>query len=734
MADEDAQVGRVVVAWPDPGAARSRRTERSRSRRAAPTARPPVRVGARWAVGSPPSVVRGRRAARERRARPPVGAAPAERSQRVRRRRPARLGRRAGRPRAERWRRARRGTREAHARRRAGACRRPSRRRARPVAPCGIVRWPRQAPAPARWMPDRTSPPFDTSRRRRVRNPRGEVPTRCGADHPRRNPAASGRDKVGFMTEGSAPANTDVAGCTVATRNYLADARLAARSFLDHHPGSRFVILVVDGDHMPPADWSHRDVEMVTPTELGFDSDELLRMAAIYDPAELACALKPWALRRALTHAEVAIYVDGDVEILAPMPELIDAGRDHAVVLVPHLLEPMPRDGRLPDEPGLLGAGIYNGGAVGLWPGLGALPGVVGRAPAAGWPLPDRPHAPRRPALARLRPRPVRPPHPAGPDLRRRLLEPARAPDGLARRPALRGRPAGALLPLLRPHRCPALAAERVRRRPPPRHPGRAARRGPPVPGLARAAPGRRGRGRPSPRLPLGPHRPGRRPRRPGPLALPLRPPRRGGRSHRHHARPRPPPSPPTAARPGRPGCAARRDRTASGATSSSSGTKPASSNSGSRRSPGPTGTPSWPGSTARPPTRPPSPPPSVLDPRSCTCPAPTRPAPPTRRPPRPAAAAQLPLADLDRAHRALDTPARSAPGMVGKVVDRLLAGRDERSTEATTALADAVADLARRLADLSDRLDRHSDAAATSTRTTGRRSWPGGSVRWSPT
>ena len=177
------------------------------------------------------------------------------------------------------------------------------------------------------------------------------------------------------MTEGSAPANTDVAGCTVATRNYLADARLAAQSFLDHHPGSRFVILVVDGDHMPPAGWSHRDVEMVTPTEVGFDRDELLRMAAIYTPAELACALKPWALRRALTHAEVAIYVDGDVEILAPMPELIDAGR-------------RPRRGPRPPRPGADAprratarrAGAAGGGHLqrrGWWP--------VGRARSRSW-------------------------------------------------------------------------------------------------------------------------------------------------------------------------------------------------------------------------------------------------------------------------------------------------------------------------------------------------------------
>jgi len=155
-----------------------------------------------------------------------------------------------------------------------------------------------------------------------------------------------------------------VGGCTVATRSYLADARLAARSFVEHHPGARFTILVVDGDHMAPATWAHRDVDLVTPAALGFDADELTVMATIYDPAELACALKPLALRRVLDQTDIAVYIDGDVEILAPMPDLVDAGRRHDVVLVPHVLDPVPRDGLLPDEPGLLGAGMYNGGLI----------------------------------------------------------------------------------------------------------------------------------------------------------------------------------------------------------------------------------------------------------------------------------------------------------------------------------------------------------------------------------
>ena len=79
-----------------------------------------------------------------------------------------------------------------------------------------------------------------------------------------------------------------------------------------------------------------------------------------------------------------------------------------------------------------------------------------------------------------------------------------------------------------------------------------------------------------------------------------------------------------------------------------------------------------------------------------------------------PSAVPDLPLPDLDRAHLALNTPARSAPGIVGKVVDRLMAGRDQRSAEATTAVGDAVTDLARRLADAEADLSRRLSDAET--------------------
>ncbi|MEJ7584619.1 MAG: hypothetical protein WKF43_11165 [Acidimicrobiales bacterium] len=42
-----------------------------------------------------------------------------------------------------------------------------------------------------------------------------------------------------------------IAACTVVTRNHLAFARLVGRSWIDHHPDSRFTIVVVDHGTAP---------------------------------------------------------------------------------------------------------------------------------------------------------------------------------------------------------------------------------------------------------------------------------------------------------------------------------------------------------------------------------------------------------------------------------------------------------------------------------------------------
>ena len=152
------------------------------------------------------------------------------------------------------------------------------------------------------------------------------------------------------------------AGCTVVTRNYLAFARLVGRSWTDHHPGCPFTIVVVDHDGMVPPTWVHRDIRVIGPGQLGVTDEQLRTWAAIYSASELACVLKPNAMRHLLREADVAVYIDGDVEVLDPLDDLEDLARARGVVLSPHNLHPLPADGSLPDRFTMLKAGMFNGG------------------------------------------------------------------------------------------------------------------------------------------------------------------------------------------------------------------------------------------------------------------------------------------------------------------------------------------------------------------------------------
>lgn len=155
-----------------------------------------------------------------------------------------------------------------------------------------------------------------------------------------------------------------VIGTTIIARNYRAHARVLESSFLENHPGATFVTLVIDGD----AD----DVESsatpaaILPEELGLSDGEWEQMAGVYTVMELATAIKP-ALLRHLVAADLAagghgtvMYMDPDIKIYSSFSEVFDIAARAGIVLTPHVLHPVPRDGRLPSESDLMQAGIFN--------------------------------------------------------------------------------------------------------------------------------------------------------------------------------------------------------------------------------------------------------------------------------------------------------------------------------------------------------------------------------------
>jgi glycosyltransferase involved in cell wall biosynthesis len=154
--------------------------------------------------------------------------------------------------------------------------------------------------------------------------------------------------------------------CTIIAKNYVAQARVLARSFAEHHPDGRFWTLIIDDfeGFIAPAD---EPFEVLTPSQIG--CDEFEQMAAIYSVLELSTAVKPWLLRHLMGETAVPItYLDPDIKIYRSLERLDELASRHGVVLIPHNSEPIPPDGHKPSQIDIMVAGVYNLGYVSLAP------------------------------------------------------------------------------------------------------------------------------------------------------------------------------------------------------------------------------------------------------------------------------------------------------------------------------------------------------------------------------
>ncbi len=153
--------------------------------------------------------------------------------------------------------------------------------------------------------------------------------------------------------------------CTIIAKNYVAFARVLAKSVREHNPDSRCFVLVID-DVAGYIDPASEPFELITPADLELDG--FPDMAARYDVLELSTAVKP-ALLRHLMHArgvDRIAYLDPDIEVRASLEEIDALLDDHEIALIPHITEPIPDDGLKPSEEDILIAGAYNLGFIAL--------------------------------------------------------------------------------------------------------------------------------------------------------------------------------------------------------------------------------------------------------------------------------------------------------------------------------------------------------------------------------
>jgi hypothetical protein len=134
--------------------------------------------------------------------------------------------------------------------------------------------------------------------------------------------------------------------CTVASRGFLAHARVLIDSFFEHHPGGRFTLLIPDD----PAGERAVDerVEVLRPLDIGVDEAELHRMALAYSIKELSCAMKSRLLRHLVARGETAVLLDGDVCVYGDLSPIAEIAEREGLVLTPHAVKPHATPDRFP--------------------------------------------------------------------------------------------------------------------------------------------------------------------------------------------------------------------------------------------------------------------------------------------------------------------------------------------------------------------------------------------------
>jgi glycosyltransferase involved in cell wall biosynthesis len=158
---------------------------------------------------------------------------------------------------------------------------------------------------------------------------------------------------------------TALAACTIVSKNYVAYARVLARSFREHHPQGRFFVLLVDRNEgkIDPAAEPFELVEIETLRNVPRLDAFLFK----YTLLEANTAVKPFFLEYLIEtyQLENLVYFDPDILILSSLDRLAELVAGTSIVLTPHLTEPIADDA-YPNEQAILMSGSFNLGFIAL--------------------------------------------------------------------------------------------------------------------------------------------------------------------------------------------------------------------------------------------------------------------------------------------------------------------------------------------------------------------------------
>ncbi|MEI9865242.1 MAG: hypothetical protein WDN00_11970 [Limisphaerales bacterium] len=145
---------------------------------------------------------------------------------------------------------------------------------------------------------------------------------------------------------------------TIVSRSYLSFAFVLAQNLNRHHPEAEVCIWLMDEGQYPPPNCNAR-FRNVSET---YESDELASLRIYYSVLEFATSIKPRLMQMHLDEgAQNVIYLDPDIAVFQPMEQVFDLLNGGAsAVFTPHITQPLPADGRMPNDWDILTSGTYN--------------------------------------------------------------------------------------------------------------------------------------------------------------------------------------------------------------------------------------------------------------------------------------------------------------------------------------------------------------------------------------
>lgn len=157
----------------------------------------------------------------------------------------------------------------------------------------------------------------------------------------------------------------DGEGCavvTIASRRFIANARVTAASFQAHNPGVPFYTLLADTDDAPEPNEPFRLIPLA---DLGLR--DLRDFAFRYTEMEFTYALTAPAIAHVmgLGHSRV-LFLKQETLVVGDLASVFDMLTRHSAVLTPHFLSPPQNGAALWQEVNALRAGTFNGGVAGF--------------------------------------------------------------------------------------------------------------------------------------------------------------------------------------------------------------------------------------------------------------------------------------------------------------------------------------------------------------------------------